>query len=210
MDTDDTPRWPYPFAAGLLVTAFLFGLWPGWFHGSITILLAFPFLLAAAAALACVLGLSISPVTAFLSRQPSRRLWRPPAALLGAVLLCLPVHGLGSGLSDVLSLLVLGNRFETQIAQARAGRDPCAQTADDDIACYVDRGPPLRIAWITNPGFLDNWSGIVFDPTGVVMQADGWDERGKWRAPDSVTRLFGGDLVSCRHLRGDYYVCAFT
>jgi hypothetical protein len=63
---------------------------------------------------------------------------------------------------------------------------------------------------MTNPGFLDNWSGIVFDPTGAVMQADGWDAAGKFRAPDAITKLFGGDIVSCSHILGDYYRCSFT
>lgn len=77
------------------------------------------------------------------------------------------------------------------------------------VGLNVDRGPPLRVAF--NPeGMLDNWSGIVFDPTGEVMQADGFDASGRFRAPDRITKLFGGDLVSCRRLWGDYYDCSFT
>lgn len=57
---------------------------------------------------------------------------------------------------------------------------------------------------------LNNWSAIVFDPTGKVTLADGFDEDGNFSAPARITKLFGGDLVSCRSLWGDYYKCSFT
>ena len=58
---------------------------------------------------------------------------------------------------------------------------------------------------------LDNWSGIIVDPTARVMEADGFDTAtGEFAAPEEVTKLFDGDLVSCRHLWGDYYSCSFT
>lgn len=44
-----------------------------------------------------------------------------------------------------------------------------------------------------------------------MMQADGFDPAtGKFRAPDRVTKLFGGDLVWCRPLWRHYYECGFT
>ena len=42
------------------------------------------------------------------------------------------------------------------------------------------------------------------------MLADGFDEQGRFHAPDRITKIFGGDLVSCRWLWGDYYTCSFT
>lgn len=43
------------------------------------------------------------------------------------------------------------------------------------------------------------------------MLADGFDPKtGKFVAPDRVTKVFGGDLVSCRHLWSSYYDCSFT
>jgi len=74
----------------------------------------------------------------------------------------------------------------------------------------VDVGPPVRVAFQTNPGLLDNWAGIVFDPTGKVMSAHGWDTAGKFYAPDAVTKLFDGDIVECEPLVVHYYYCSFT
>jgi hypothetical protein len=62
--------------------------------------------------------------------------------------------------------------------------------------CEVDQGPPVRVAFVWG-GILDNWQGIVYDPTGVVLTEKGH-------------LLFGGDLIHARHLWKDWYYCAFT
>jgi len=91
----------------------------------------------------------------------------------------------------------------------RAGPEPFVQPSSRGIRYLVDRGPPLRVVF--NPeGLLDKWSGIVFDPTHQVMLAEAFDSRGQFRAPRHITELFGGDLVSCRPLWGDYFHCSFT
>jgi hypothetical protein len=77
----------------------------------------------------------------------------------------------------------------------------------------VENGPPLRVAFPSPGGMLDNWCGVVFDPSALVMRAN--DFRGdfsNWDDPKlaHVKKLFGGDLRSCRHLDGAYYYCCFT
>ncbi|MEA3038187.1 MAG: hypothetical protein QOE79_700 [Sphingomonadales bacterium] len=68
----------------------------------------------------------------------------------------------------------------------------------------------MRVAFDPE-GIFDNWDGIVFDPTGEVMSARGFDPvTGKFAAPDKITKLFGGDLLGCSRLSGAYYACAFT
>jgi hypothetical protein len=67
------------------------------------------------------------------------------------------------------------------------------------------RGDAIRIAFVTSPGVVDNWGGIVYDPTDAVASARGHDT-----APAAVRELFGGDIVSCRRLTGHYYSCGFT
>ncbi len=97
--------------------------------------------------------------------------------------------------------------------------DANSRTADGAYSEYltnggttyiIDYGPPVRVAF--NPdGFLDNWSGIIFDPTGDVLLAKGFDSKtGAFFAPERITKLFGGDLVDCRHLSGNYFHCSFT
>ena len=83
----------------------------------------------------------------------------------------------------------------------------------DDIRYVVDGGPPVRVAFPQPGGILDNWEGIVFDPTGEVKKAVGWarvDGKQAFTAPKSVVSLFGGDIVSCAHIQGSYYRCWFT
>jgi hypothetical protein len=72
-----------------------------------------------------------------------------------------------------------------------------------DIEYIVDVGPPIRLAF-PKDGIIDNWRGVVYDPTDVVARAQGFS------APAEITALFGGDLVSCRHLYRHYYFCGFT
>lgn len=77
----------------------------------------------------------------------------------------------------------------------------------------VDSGPPLRVAFPWPGGIVDNWQGVVHDPTGRVLQAQRF--RRDWSnfadpALQPVKRLFGGDMYHCEHLRGPWYFCRFT
>lgn len=67
----------------------------------------------------------------------------------------------------------------------------------------------MRVAFMTMPGFIDNWTGVVHDPTHRVALARGFSETG-FSAPRDVQELFGGDIVSCSRLIGAYYECSFT
>jgi len=76
----------------------------------------------------------------------------------------------------------------------------------------VDFGPPKRIAFSWG-GVLDNWSGVVYDPSGEVLRASEFKkDRSNWDAPElqSVKNLFDGDLRYSFRLRGDWYFCIFT
>lgn len=151
-----------------------------------------------------------------LARQPYPSAQRilaglaAPTMLTASVLIALPSSWAGGWLGDLTRLLVNFPHYERIIAQARKNPKPAWFANDGGVIYSVDVGPPVRVAF--NPGgFLDNWSGTIFDPTGDVMLADGFDARtGKFVAPDRITKLFNGDLVGCRHLWGDYYTCSFT
>jgi len=71
-----------------------------------------------------------------------------------------------------------------------------------DWSCVIDYGPPVRVAFSWG-GFNDNWSGICYDPTGIVLQADN-------SYSNSIRGMFGGDLIATTHLWNDWYYCAFT
>jgi hypothetical protein len=81
------------------------------------------------------------------------------------------------------------------------------------IDYVVDPGPPLRVAFPQPGGILDNWVGIVYDPSGMVMRANEFKaDRSNWDDPSlaQVKLLFGGILIRCVHIGGHYYRCWFT
>lgn len=136
-----------------------------------------------------------------------------PTMMLVAMFVAWPALVAGSFSGTWTRLMVNRAHYEAIIANIRRGEPSPSQNSvyvEGGVEYVVDPGPPVRVAF--NPqGMLDNWSGIIFDPTGVVMRADGFDSRtGEFVAPDEVTKLFGGDLVSCRRLWGDFYACSFT
>jgi hypothetical protein len=133
-----------------------------------------------------------------------------PLLLVVTVSAAWPLLRFGNYTGTMSRLMVNHSRYEAIIARVKADPEPAWFKDDGGIKYSVDLGPPIRVAF--NPeGFLDNWSGIIYDPTGDVMLADGFDPRtGKFVAPDCVTKLFEGDLVSCLHLWGSYYNCSFT
>lgn len=133
-----------------------------------------------------------------------------PVCLVCTLALAWPSLVIGSLGGSISRLIVNKNQYEAIIRKAQSHPRPDWFAEDDGVTYSVDVGPPVRVAF--NPaGILDNWSGIIYDPTGDVMLARGFDSKsGRYYAPDRITKLFDGDLVSCRHLWGSYYDCSFT
>lgn len=76
----------------------------------------------------------------------------------------------------------------------------------------IDKGPPVRIAFIWD-GMVDNWIGIVYDPSGEVLRANSFKrDWSNWKDPqlEQVKGLFGGDLFRTRRLWKHWYFCSFT
>jgi hypothetical protein len=79
-----------------------------------------------------------------------------------------------------------------------------------DVDFILDPGPPRRIAFIWPGGIIDNWCGIIFDPTSNVLNINKlvlWSY--EWRT-SYLTKLFDGDMTSCRTVAIPYYMCCFT
>ena len=111
-------------------------------------------------------------------------------------------------------LITYLQRYRGIIEKVQREPDPTAGSGtwqqDRGTTYIVDYGTPRRVAFEPS-GILDNWSGIVWDPTHDVMKADGFDAKtGRFHAPDRITKMFGGDLVTCRRLGGDWFDCSFT
>ncbi|MEH3159689.1 MAG: hypothetical protein PGN08_12625 [Sphingomonas taxi] len=136
-----------------------------------------------------------------------------PLLAVATLALAVPAHFVGTHVGWLSKLAVNYWHYgaivrDAEIRVARGARDCC--TSPDGELVYIDPGPPVRAAFDPQ-GLLDNWSGIVFDPSGDVMLAKGFNPiTGTFAAPERITKLFGGDLVGCRPLVGHYYVCSFT
>jgi hypothetical protein len=97
------------------------------------------------------------------------------------------------------------------LRQVQIASDPSQRTSLDR-STSVDEGPPVRVAFSWG-GIMDNWIGIVHDPTGEVMEANRFrPDWSNWNDPalGGGKRLFGGDLYRARHLWGNWYFCCFT
>ena len=76
----------------------------------------------------------------------------------------------------------------------------------------IDKGPPMRVAFLWG-GIVDNWNGIIYDPTGYVLKANQLKrDFSNWDDPEMypVRMLFGGELYYAKHLGGNWYFCLFT
>jgi hypothetical protein len=102
------------------------------------------------------------------------------------------------------------NQYEDVIARVNSSAE-CSPRNSEKLIWVVDCRSPRRIAFPMPGGITDNWVGIIYDPTGLVMQAN--------QVPMSdikdlkyayVVGLFSGDMTSARHLFGPWYVCSFT
>jgi hypothetical protein len=90
---------------------------------------------------------------------------------------------------------------------------PVRGGAAAEIRFLVDSGPPLRVAFPETDGILDNWEGVIYDPSGAVLSAGEFGSTvgaPAFSAAPEVRRLFGGDLVACERVRDAYYRCWFT
>ncbi|MEG3086261.1 hypothetical protein [Sphingomonas sp. PB4P5] len=100
------------------------------------------------------------------------------APVLFAATICLswPLFALGSYAGTMSRLMLNRGNYEAIIAKARSNPKPAWFQDDGGVTYSIDVGPPVRVAF--NPeGMLDNWSGIIYDSTGDVMLADGFDLR---------------------------------
>jgi hypothetical protein len=106
------------------------------------------------------------------------------------------------------------SRYEAIVARVSQQPPPKEERhAEGGIEYIVDPGPPVRIAFVQPGGILDNWQGIIFDPSGEVMRIGGVG-RGPAIQNDpkrqQIWMLFGGGMFRCEHIKGRFYRCWFT
>ena len=207
----DQIKSPITYFAILLALVFCAGFWGAWDHFFTTIL----FIVGLVFAWAVGSIFHLTKGILFARKSDHRRtriaaILAPTCTATACALLALPALWSGSLLGDFARLSINSDQYEAIIAKAQANPEEAWYEEHDGVTYSVDVGPPVRVAFNPN-GFLDNWSAIVYDPSGEMQLADGFDAKtGKFVAPDRITKLFGGDLVRCRSLWGDYYACSFT
>jgi hypothetical protein len=93
--------------------------------------------------------------------------------------------------------------YVRQLAEAeRLGQVP------EELGC-TDNGPPKLHGFYWQRGVLDNWSVVVYDPSGRIAKindARGWDEIHS----NDLSNLFDGTYYRCQDVGGGWYICWFT
>jgi len=56
-----------------------------------------------------------------------------------------------------------------------------------------------RIAFPDGTGIIDNWCGLIWDPSGMISTVTNVSKK-----------LFGGDLIGSKNLKGFWYISCFT
>lgn len=79
------------------------------------------------------------------------------------------------------------------------------------VSYRIESGPPIRVAFPQPVGIADNWGAVIHDPSDGVATAKGWGEtNGDYTIRPDLQELWGGDIVSCSRITGQYYRCWFT
>jgi hypothetical protein len=167
-----------------------------------------------------VTGLSFGVVRALEARHPDRRArsLRDLASLtacgIGVAVLYAPLYTTGRRWTVEYRFASARATYDRIVAELPEGETSVQRLTGPTGEYFIDPGPPVRVAFVLPPGrFVDNWCGVVYDPTGDVMQANRFD--GDWaswedKVPTEIIKLFGGDMLTCRELDSAYYHCCFT
>ena len=77
---------------------------------------------------------------------------------------------------------------------------------------HVDLSSPAKFAFYWQRGVVDNWAGVVFDPTGDIARiniATNFDELYNPAVSDLVG-IFGGTYYHWQDMGDGWYICWFT
>jgi hypothetical protein len=132
-------------------------------------------------ALYAAVGIGLWVFALWHARKPPR----PAAAVglglilpLGALILWLLLPQLtraGDAFLFTRRFTSLRAQYATLVAEVQSGATlPTTWGEQNGIRFQVDSGPPMRVAFLQPGGILDNWEGVVYDPTGRVATATGW------------------------------------
>jgi len=144
-----------------------------------------------------------------VARGFRERTWTPAVLLLAALVAVGTVQGLfGREIGIFARFQALKPGYQKIVRAIEAGEAP-----PRGYRCMVEKGPPARVVFPWPGGMMDNWCGVVYDPSGLLREASRFkpDPAGRGApAQREVWGWFGGDLFRCEPLGGDWYFCCFT
>lgn len=103
--------------------------------------------------------------------------------------------------------------YDARIARIRAAAPGDRVSVAQSVGGNLDTTDPsvVRVAFPEPGGMLDNYTALVYDPTGLVMKANDVGPHDLHDAKHAAyVKLFGGDMISARPLGGGWYRCGFT
>ena len=130
--------------------------------------------------------------------------------IIGTLVFALTI---GQSWGERTRFALVRHSYEKQLAEILQSFDLGTPMKSEYGKYEIEPGPPIRVAFMWQAGVTDNWVGLVYDPSGIVMKANAFKRDGSnWNDPalESVKRLFGGDIVRTRHLKDNWYLCVFT
>ncbi|HCU24682.1 MAG TPA: hypothetical protein DF383_06675 [Deltaproteobacteria bacterium] len=159
-----------------------------------------------------LIGCGIFAAVAWGARHRSGRALalRNAAVLVVGGALFLPLASLGDYITEKVRFSWKRSSYERVVSWVSHQPLQNGRSADGPVKYILDPGPPPRVAFPWPGGTIDNWCGVVHDPSGEVLSVNDfalWSDQ--WRGA-RVTKLFGGDMISCRLLEASYYFCCFT
>ncbi|MBI4835363.1 MAG: hypothetical protein HY811_11190 [Planctomycetes bacterium] len=150
-----------------------------------------------------ILWLLISLVIFVVFVTSALRLWRYKTFLISLgysviyILLVVLLVIYGSWLTIKIRFEIKRTYYERIVFEIYSGQ---RNTAKND-RIIIDEGPPLRVAFHLQSGTLDHWCGIVYDPTGEIINTI---------KLKSIVPLFGAGIYRAEKLDDYWYIFWFT
>ena len=153
-------------------------------------------------------------LVAFAAIATTRRQAYGKTSLLMAVIGLVAYFTFGFPVGERIRFAWLRPKYEARLKEILATLETDAGASARGFPdCVLDEGPPIRVAFFWHRGVVDNWVGLVHDPTGGVLKANEFKrDWSNWSDPKlrPVKQMFGGDMYRARNVGKNWYLCWFT
>ncbi len=130
------------------------------------------------------------------------------------VVLFLVLHMFPYGISYRVKLSFFLPKCKTVINEVEQGKYLLGQSYEKNgLKFSINEKLPLKVVFVFKAGVVDNWVGLVYDPSRFVektkefkLNSPSWNDK---RFED-VKGLFGGDMYDCNLIEESWYICSFT